>query len=46
MVPEEELRMVEATYEDTRSRVLFGPGVSGEFKVNVGLRQGSALSPL
>ena len=30
----------------TRSKVLCGPGVSGDFKVNVGLRQGSALSPL
>ena len=32
--------------EDTKNRVLCGPGVSGEFKVNVALRQGSALSPL
>ena len=37
---------MEGTYEDTRSRVLCGPGVSGESKVNVGLTQGSALSPL
>ena len=38
--------MVEGTYEDTKSRVLGGPGVSGESKVNVGLTQGSALIPL
>ena len=38
--------MVEKTYEDTKSRVLYGPGVSGESKVNVGLTQGSALIPL
>ena len=37
-VLEQELMMVEATYEDTRIRVLCEPGVSGEFKVNVGLR--------
>ena len=33
--------MVERTYEDTKNRVLCGPGIPGEFKVNVG-----ALSPL
>ena len=37
---------MEGTYEDTKSRVLCGPGVSGESKVNVGLTQGSALIPL
>ena len=37
---------MEGTYEDTKSRELCGPGVSGESKVNVGLTQGSALSPL
>ena len=36
-VPEAEVRMVERTYEDTKSRVLRGPGVSGESIVNVGL---------
>ena len=41
VVPEEGLRMVEATYEDTRSRVLFRPEMSGKFKVNVGLRPGA-----
>ena len=45
-VPEAEVRMVEGTYEDTKSRVLCGPGVSTESKVNVGLTQGSALIPL
>ena len=45
-VPEGEVMLVEGTYEDTKSRVLCGPGVSGEPKVNVGLTQGSALSPL
>ena len=37
---------MEGTYDDTKSRVLCGPGVSGESKVNVGLTQGSALIPL
>ena len=45
-VPEGEVRLVEGTYEDTKSRVLCGPGVSGESKVNVGLTQGNALSLL
>ena len=31
---------------DTKIRELYGPAVSGESKVNVGLTQGSALSPL
>ena len=31
---------------DTKIRELCGPEVSGEYKVNVGLTQGSALSPL
>ena len=44
-VPEAEVRMVERTDEDTKSRVLCGPGVSGEPKVNVGETQGSALIP-
>ena len=45
MVPEAEVRMVEGTYEDTKSRVLCGSGVSGEYKVNVGLKQGSVFVP-
>ena len=43
---EGEVRLVEGTYEDTKSRVLCRPRLSGESKVNVGLTQGSALSPL
>ena len=38
-------RMVEGTYEDTKSRVLCGPGVSGESKVNVDLTQASVFVP-
>ena len=34
------------TYEDTKSRVLCGPGVSGESKVNVSLTQRIVLIPL
>ena len=45
-VPEAEARMVEAMYERTKGRVVVGSGLSGEFPVNIGLRQGSALSPL
>ena len=29
-----------------KGRVLVGPGMSEEFSVNIGLRQGSTLSPL
>ena len=45
-VPEAEARMVKAMYERTRRRVVVGSGLSEEFPVNIGLRQGSALSPL
>ena len=38
--------MVEATYEQTNGRVVIGTVMSEQFSVNVGLRQGSALSPL
>ena len=38
--------MVEAIYENTKARVVVGCGMSNEFQVNIGLRQGSALSPL
>ena len=38
--------MVEATYEQTNGRVIIGAGMSEQFSVNIGLRQGSALSPL
>ena len=45
-VPEAEARMVEAMYERTKGRVVVGSGLSEEFPVNIGLRQGNALSPL
>ena len=45
-VPEAEMRMVEGMYEKTTARVLVEEGASGEFEVNIGLRQGSVLSPL
>ena len=44
--PESEVKMVEAMYENTTGRVVVGSGMSNEFQVNIGLRQGSALSPL
>ena len=37
--------MVEGTHEDTKGRVLCGPGMSGEFKEHV-VAQGSAFTPL
>ena len=36
--------MGEAMYENTTGRVVVGSGMSNEFQVNIGLRQGSALS--
>ena len=45
-VPEAEVRMVEGTYEKTTARVVVGEGASEEFVCNIGLRQGSVLSPL
>ena len=45
-VPEAEARMVEAMYEIIKGRVVVGSGLSEEFPVNIGLRQGSVLSPL
>ena len=44
--PESEVKMVEAMYEHTTGRVVVGSGMSKEFQVNIGLRQGCALSPL
>ena len=38
--------MFEAMYENTKARVVVGSGMSNKFQVNIGLRQGSALSPL
>ena len=45
-VPEAEVGIVEATYQQTNGRVIIGAGMSEQFSVNIGLRQGSALSPL
>ena len=45
-VPEAEVRMVEGTYEKSTARVVVGEGVSEEFEVKIGLRQGRVLSPL
>ena len=45
-VPEAEARMVEAMYERTKGRVVVGSGLSEKYPFNIGLRQGSALSPL
>ncbi|KAI0209613.1 hypothetical protein LSAT2_005623 [Lamellibrachia satsuma] len=45
-VPEAEAKMVEAMFERTKGRVVVGSGLSEEFPINIGLRQGSALSPL
>ena len=38
-------RMVEGTYEDTKSRVLCGPGMSEKSKINVDLTQWSVFVP-
>ena len=43
-IPGAEVRMVEGTYEKTT--VVVAEGASEEFEVNIGLRQGSVLSPL
>ena len=40
------MRIVEGIYEDTKDRVMCGARISEEFRVNVGQRQGNALSPL
>ena len=45
-VPEAEVMMVEGTYEETKGRVVCGPGISEKFRVDVGLSQGSAQIPL
>ena len=45
-VQEAEVRMVEGMYEKTTAKVVVGEGASEEFEVNIGLRQGSMLSPL
>ena len=43
---EAEVRLVEGMDKGTKGRVLVGPGMSEEFNVKIGLRQGSSLSPL
>ena len=43
---EAEVRMVDGMYEKTTTRVMVGEGASEECDVNIGLRQGSVLSPL
>ena len=45
-VPEAEVRMAEGMCEKTTARVVVGEEASVEFEVNIGLRQGSVLSPL
>ena len=44
-MPEAEVRFVAGMYKGMKGRVLVGPGMS-EFSVNIGLMQGSSLSPL
>ena len=45
-VPEAEVRTVEGMYEKTTAIVVVREGASEEFKVKIGLRHGSVLSPL
>ena len=45
-VPEAEVRMVDGMFEKTTATVVVGEGTSNVFEVNIGLRQGSVLSPL
>ena len=40
------VRLVQGVYFNARSRVLVSEGYSEEFKVKVGVHQGSVLSPL
>ena len=44
-VPEKYVRLVEDTYEDTRTPVKTSIGVTANITVRVGLHQGSSLSP-
>ena len=46
LVPELIFQRVMLLYEDTKSRVKAGEEVSEGFPINVGVHQGSALSPL
>ena len=43
---EADVRLVERMCKGTKGRALIGPRMSEEFSVNIGLRQGSSLSPL
>ena len=40
------VKLVQGMYENVRSRVRIGEGLSDEFEVKVGVYQGSVLSPL
>ena len=44
-VPEKYVRLVKDTYEDARTQVNTGIGLTGKITVRVGLHQGSSLSP-
>ena len=39
-VPEPEVRVLDGTHEHTKSRVLCGVGVLGQFKINIDLKYG------
>ena len=45
-VPESIVRVVQAMYNNARSKVRIGSECSEEFEVGVGVHQGSVLSPL
>ena len=46
LVPEVLVRAVMKLYDNAKTRVRVGSGLSEEFMVGVGVHQGSALSPL
>ena len=46
LVPENLVQLVMLLYDNTRSRVRVAGEESGEFPIEVGVHQGSALSPL
>ena len=45
-IPEVIVKAVMSLYEDAKTRVRVGSGLSDEFPVKVGVHQGSVLSPL
>ena len=45
-VPEAEVKLMEGMNKGMKERDLLGPEMSEEFSMNIGLRQGSSLSPL